>query len=58
MTRAEVVLVRLLAKEMTWRAGGIITFQGILHLTQSATVDEEARQFFFTLDEAQVVQAK
>ena len=52
---AGVVLVRSSVKEMTWSGGAGVTFEGILHLTQSATADEEAQQFLFTLDEARVV---
>ena len=53
-----VVLVKRPLKRMTWWGGGIVNFEGVLHLARPDTADEEARQFLFTLDDARIVQAK
>jgi hypothetical protein len=51
-----VVLVRRISKSPLplWK-NQQLTFEGMLHLVHADTKDEEARQFFFTLDEASMV---
>ena len=51
-----VVLVRRASKAPLplWK-NEPLTFEGTLHLAHAESTDEEARQFFFTLDEASMV---
>jgi|GEM_PF-1611073 len=51
-----VVLVRLAAKEKPINMDIVtITVEGTLHLIQPDCKDEEAQQFFFTIDDAKII---